>query len=148
MCCFTKTGINKCAYISESSPYQSDYPWFLKCALSLNLEKPIPIISADVWSIKQCLFKEVQQFYLSLKSPKTPQYCIVQVFVYVNQFIPTWTRTGLSFQYSLYILKLLIIMFISMFDIQYWKCSSICNTLKIRKKVKILDSLKCISRSF
>ena len=31
-------------------------------------------------------------------------------------------------------IKLLIIMFIRMFDIQYWKCNNICNTWKIKKE--------------
>ena len=35
-------------HISETPPNQSDYPWFSKCTLNLNLVKPMLINSADI----------------------------------------------------------------------------------------------------
>ena len=45
--CFTKSAVNKWAYIPETPPNQPDYPWFLKCTLNLGQEKPMLINSAD-----------------------------------------------------------------------------------------------------
>ena len=43
-------------------------------------------------------------------------------------------------------IKLLISMFIRMCDVQYWKTNNICNTWKIKKKLKIL--MTCNDLSF
>ena len=45
---------------------------------------------------------------------------------------PFLARTGISFQNSLHIFKLLI-----MFDLQYWKCNNICSAWKVKEKLKI-----------
>ena len=45
---------------------------------------------------------------------------------------PFLARTGISFQNSLHIFKLLI-----MFDVQYWKCNNICSAWKVKEKLKI-----------
>ena len=53
---------------------------------------------------------------------------------------------NLSLQNCFYI-KLLIIMFIRMFDVQYWKYNNICNTWKIKKgKTKSLKVVYLLKR--
>ena len=42
-CCSTKKDVNKWVHISETHPNQLDYPWFSKCPLNMELEKPIRI---------------------------------------------------------------------------------------------------------
>ena len=44
----------------------------------------------------------------------------------------------LFFLQNYFYIKLLIIMFITICDVQYWKSNSICNTWKIKEKLKIL----------
>ena len=46
--CFTKSAVNKSAYISEMPPNQPDYPWFLKCTLNLGIEKAMLINSISM----------------------------------------------------------------------------------------------------
>ena len=46
--CFTKSAVNKWAYISETPPNQPDNQWFLKYTLNLGHEKPMLINSADM----------------------------------------------------------------------------------------------------
>ena len=75
-------------------------------------------------------------------------YCITE-FVYVNQAF-TSLELESFFQNKLHISKLLV--FISMFDKQYWKCSKVCNTWKIKKKLtkKLVwfTCLHCLLTSF
>ena len=46
--CFTKSAVNKWAYIFEMPPDQTNYPWFLKRTLYLGQEKPMLINSSDM----------------------------------------------------------------------------------------------------
>ena len=91
----------------------------------------------------KCLFTSVHQFYLSLgKLPKTKihfywDYCTTE-FVHLCLATTSLARTRNFFQNKLHILKLLIITFISMLDMQYWKCNNIWYTQKIEEKLKIL----------
>ena len=59
-------------------------------------------------------------------------------FVHVCQANTNLVRTGIFFQNKLHISKLLTIIFISMFDMQYWNSIDVCNTWKIKEKLKIL----------
>ena len=53
------------------------------------------------------------------------------------------------FLQNCFYIKLLIIMFIRMFDVQYWKSNNICNTWKIKKgktkNLNVVYLLKCIN---
>ena len=62
-------------------------------------------------------------------------------FIYVYQVIPSLPWIGIFvFPQDSFYVKLVIIMFIRMFEIQYWKCNNICNTWKIEKgKTKNLN---------
>ena len=67
-------------------------------------------------------------------------YCIIK-FLYVYQVTPSLTWIGIYFCFRDCFYITLLIMFIRMFGIQYWKCNSICNSWKIKEKLKgiILD---------
>ena len=69
-------------------------------------------------------------------------------FVYVYQVTPslTWMNWNLFFFFSrnCFYIKLLIIMFVKMFDIQYWKWNNTYHIWKIKKrKTKNLKSQCC-----
>ena len=59
---------------------------------------------------------------------------------------PSLTWIGIFFLQNCFYIKLLIIMFIRMCDVQYWKSNNIWNTWKIKKKLKI--SVTCHDLSF
>ena len=69
-------------------------------------------------AIMKCLFKEVQQSYIS-PTEKFKYWCLTE-FVYAYQVNTSLARTGISFQNNCHIFKLLL-----MFDMQYWKCNNI-----------------------
>ena len=46
--CFTKSTVNKWAYISQTPANQPDYPCFFKCTLNIGQEKPMLINPADM----------------------------------------------------------------------------------------------------
>ena len=64
-------------------------------------------------------------------------YCIIK-FIYVYPFTPSLTWIGIFFLQNCFCIKLLIIMFIRMCAVQYWKSNNICNTWKIKEKLTIL----------
>ena len=49
----------------------------------------------------------------------------IYVYIYIYQATTISARAGIFFQNKLHISKLLIIMFISMLNMQYWKCNNI-----------------------
>ena len=80
--------------------------------------------------IMKCLVKGVRQYHIfSKKLPNQNtvvfKYCFVIGFVYEYQAIQSLAGTGVIFQNNLYIFKVLIILFIKMFDMQYWKWNNI-----------------------
>ena len=74
--------------------------------------------------IMKCLVKGLRQYHIfSKKLPNQNtvvfKYCFVIEFVYEYQAIQSLAGTGVIFQNNLYIFKVLIILFIKMFDMQY-----------------------------
>ena len=96
----------------------------------------------------QCLFEKVNQIYLPVK--KLSRYQNSKIFLSLNfialsnlymyiRSLQVWhgLKSFFLLQNCFYI-KLLIIMFIRICDLQYWKINNICNTWKIKKKLKNL----------
>ena len=89
--------------------------------------------------IVQCLFKKVHRCYIYSK--KLP-YQNIRVFKYRDTgfvlrisgtsgicitYTPSLSRTRIVFQNNFHVFELLIILFISVFEILYWKCKNVCN---------------------
>ena len=81
-------------------------------------------------------------FFTFLKLYKWCQ--IAQRTTYVYQVTPSLTWMGIFFLFqNCFYIKLLMIIFIRMFGIQYWKCNNICSTWKIKGKLKIVMWYTC-----
>ena len=66
------------------------------------------------------------------------------LYMYIS-FFQVWHGLE-SFLQNCFCIKLLIFMYIRMCDVQYWKSNNICNTWKIKEKLKIL--ITCDDLSF
>ena len=91
----------------------------------------------------KCLLIGVCHFHLSSKSYQNTeiQFCSNIIVLLICTCMPGQHRFSKNwnlFQNKLHISKLLTIIFIRMFDMQYWNSIDVCNTWKIEEKLKIL----------
>ena len=104
------------------------------CSLPKRREKTWKCEKLIDWlwkMIMHCLFRGTSLLFSSKKLPKYQNtifkyYGIIE-FLYRYQIATNRQRTGIFFQKNLNIFKLLLILFISYFDI-YWKFNNICNS--------------------
>ena len=112
--------------INECLKYQKSANLFNWSALERRIMKCLPVSSFSSFEFK-C-------------------YCIINL-VYVYQVTPSLTWIGIFFSQNCFYFKLLIIMFIRMFDVQYWNSNNIYNTWKRKKrKTKNLNVVYVLKR--
>ena len=124
---------NKNTGITPSSP-KTFYTLSPPCSPPKRREKTWKCEKLIDWLwkiIMHCLFRGTSLSFSSKKLPKYQNtifkyYGIIE-FLYRYQIATNRQRTGTFFQKNLNIFKLLLILFISYFDI-YWKFNNICNS--------------------
>ena len=101
----------------------------------------------------QCLFEKIKQFHLSLENYQDSEILLsLNVIAWSNSYSLSG-QSNFDMDWNLFLpncfhnFKLLIIMFIRMFDVQCWKSNNICNTWKIKKgKTKDLNMVYFLKR--
>ena len=103
------------------------------------------------WNLKK------YQFHVSLESYQDTK---ITNYFWVKMLLQYQIRICLSshskfdmdrnlFLQNCFYIKLLVILFIKMFDVQYWKTNNICNNWKIKKgkpkNLNVVYLLKCIN---
>ena len=80
-------------------------------------------------------------------TPNTDSFYAVISFIFpLKSYQSTKTITWIFFQSKLHIFKLLIVLFIFLFDMQYWKWNKICNNWKIKENLNIFVWFTCFYR--
>ena len=103
--------------------------------------QPLPLIDSTKWSCNVYVKRYIDGIFIyseGLQYHKSVvlKYCITE-FVHAYQATTSLAKTRKFFQSNFHIFKLLIILFISVFDMQYWKSKNICNAWNIEGKLKI-----------